>query len=76
MNRQPTLVQESMLGMRIRIGPNFSFGASCGPIEALRGDYVPVCFFFWRKKMDRVRTEMKSTCIYRKGIVSSYILVH
>ena len=38
MNRQPTLVQESMLGMRIRLGPNFSFGATCGPIEALRGD--------------------------------------
>lgn len=31
--------KESMLGMRILIGPNFSFGASCGPIEALRGDY-------------------------------------
>ena len=28
-----------MLGMRIRVGPNLSFGASCGPIEALRGDY-------------------------------------
>ena len=39
MNRQPTLVQESMLGMKMRIGPNFSFGVSCGPIEALRGDY-------------------------------------
>ena len=25
-----------MLGMRILIGPNFSFGASCGPIEALQ----------------------------------------
>ena len=39
MNRQPTLVQESMLGMRIRLGPSLSFGATCGPIEALRGDY-------------------------------------
>ena len=39
MNRQPTLVQESMLGMRIRVGPNLSFGATCGPIEALRGDF-------------------------------------
>lgn len=39
MNRQPTLVQESMLGMRMRIGPNFSFALTCGPIEALRGDY-------------------------------------
>ena len=39
MNRQPTLVQESMLGMRMRIGPHFSFGLTCGPIEALRGDY-------------------------------------
>lgn len=28
-----------MLGMRMRMGPNLSFGASCGPIEALRGDY-------------------------------------
>lgn len=28
-----------MLGMRIRIGPGLSFGASCGPIEALRGDF-------------------------------------
>ena len=25
-----------MLGMRILIGPNFSFGASCEPIEALQ----------------------------------------
>ena len=25
--------------MRIRLGPNLSFAASCGPIEALRGDY-------------------------------------
>ena len=39
MNRQPTLVQESMLGMRMRVGPNLRFGATCGPIEALRGDY-------------------------------------
>lgn len=39
MNRQPTLVQESMLGMRIRVGPNLSFGSTCGPIEALRGDF-------------------------------------
>ena len=38
-NRQPTLVQESMLGMRVRLGSNLSFGATCGPIEALRGDY-------------------------------------
>jgi hypothetical protein len=37
MNRQPTLVQESMLGMRLRIGPALSFGSTCGPIEALRG---------------------------------------
>jgi hypothetical protein len=39
MNRQPTLVQESMLGMRIRIGPALSFGSTCGPIDALRGDF-------------------------------------
>jgi len=53
-NRQPTLVhpgasdgrvvgcarqQESMLGMRLRIGPYLSFSASCAPVEALRGDY-------------------------------------
>ena len=51
-NRQPTLVragghvacvsagrQESMLGMRLRIGPHLSFSASCAPVEALRGDY-------------------------------------
>lgn len=28
-----------MLGMRIRLGNTLSFGASCGSIEALRGDY-------------------------------------
>ena len=41
-----TKAQESMLGMRIRISPNFSFGATCGPIEALRGDYVLSAFHF------------------------------
>lgn len=33
---------ESMLAMRIRIGPQLSFAASCAPIEALRGDYALV----------------------------------
>lgn len=41
-NRQPTLVQESMLGMRIRIGPQLSFGATCAPVEALRPQPPPV----------------------------------
>ena len=39
-NRQPTLVQESMLAMRIRESSDgLSFGLSCAPIEAMRGDY-------------------------------------
>lgn len=41
---EPWPVQESMLAMRIRIGPNLSFGATCGPIDALRGDYDLPCY--------------------------------
>ena len=28
-----------MLAMRIRLTANLSFGATCGPVEALRGDF-------------------------------------
>ena len=38
-NRQPTLVEESMLGMRIRPLPIKSFACTCAPMEAMRGDY-------------------------------------
>lgn len=41
-NRQPTLVQESMLAMKMIISPNpsaLSFGCSCAPVEGMRGDY-------------------------------------
>ncbi len=37
-------LQESMLGMRIRVGPGLSFGSTCGPIEALRGDFNLLCY--------------------------------
>lgn len=36
-----TKVEESMLAMRVRVTSNLSFGVSCGPIEALRGDFDP-----------------------------------
>lgn len=38
-NRQPTLVEESMLGMRIHALPIRSFACTCAPMEAMRGDY-------------------------------------
>ena len=38
-NRQPTLVEESMVGMRIRPLPIRSFACTCAPLEAMRGDY-------------------------------------
>ena len=38
-NRQPTLVEESMLGMRIQPLPIRSFACTCAPMEAMRGDY-------------------------------------
>ena len=38
-NRQPTLVEESMLGMRVVPLPIQLFACNCAAIEALRGDY-------------------------------------
>jgi hypothetical protein len=52
--------------MKIRIGRNFSFGATCGPIEALQGDYTRGRFcFHW--DMTPFSTETKSIYIFPRA---------
>ena len=69
-NRQPTLVEESMIGMRIRPLPIRSFSCTCAPLEAMRGDYDGDEVNIHFPQSEAVNSELKSLMMLEEQIVT------